>query len=246
MKKKEHKHCPICGKVLTLKNKTGYCNHHRPRSGENNPFFGKHHTEENKKHFAITSSKSSKRLWEDPEYRKKVIEGATGVIRTEEFKETQRKNALKQFKDPLQRESRSLKMKESWELGRIVPTTGHHPNYSKEELKFGKQLTALLGRELLRNQSIRLEDGKWILPDFVIGNTVIEYLGNYWHADPNIYKAGDIVHHGITAKEIWEKDEKRRGIYKEKGYRLIEVWSQDFLNNPEETLQKIAEQLKEG
>lgn len=41
MKKKEHKHCPICGKVLTLKNKTGYCNHHRPRSGENNPFFWK-------------------------------------------------------------------------------------------------------------------------------------------------------------------------------------------------------------
>ena len=35
--------CPTCGCKVSDKSKTGYCTHHRPRTGENNPFFGKHH-----------------------------------------------------------------------------------------------------------------------------------------------------------------------------------------------------------
>lgn len=36
-----NKLCPVCGKRLSDKNKSGYCNIHRDRTGENNPFFRK-------------------------------------------------------------------------------------------------------------------------------------------------------------------------------------------------------------
>lgn len=38
--------CPVCGKLLNDKNKTGYCNKHRDRTGANNSFYGKRHSKE--------------------------------------------------------------------------------------------------------------------------------------------------------------------------------------------------------
>ena len=43
---KEVKKCKICGKILSDRNKSGYCISHLPRSGANNPFFGKKHKKE--------------------------------------------------------------------------------------------------------------------------------------------------------------------------------------------------------
>lgn len=250
MMKKERKHCPICGKELLLKNKTGYCNQHRPRTGENNSFFGKHHnfSEEKKEEIRKKLSDNAKRCWASEEYRKLQKETTTGLKRSDEFKEGQRKNARNQMKDPKQRELRSKKMKESWETGKIVPnpTNNTRPNFSKEEIKFGEQLEKVLGKKLLRKQSIRLDDGHWILPDFVLDDFIIEYNGSFWHADPRKYKAEDVIHHNYTAKQIWERDEYRREVYKSKGYKLIEVWSEDYHNNPEEVISQVVKKIQGG
>lgn len=136
-------------------------------------------------------------------------------------------------------------MKESWENGSITPNYNTHPNFSKEELKFGKQLNEFTGKTFLRNQAIKLDDGKYLIPDLMCDNVIVEYLGNYWHADPNVYKADDVVHHGYTAEQIWERDEYRRKIFKEKGFKLIEVWSKDFKENPEKELQRVVSLLEE-
>lgn len=48
--------CKTCNVILPKWNKTGYCNLHRNCSGENNPFFGKHHSEETKENFRKSSS----------------------------------------------------------------------------------------------------------------------------------------------------------------------------------------------
>lgn len=46
--------------------------------------------------------------------------------------------------------------------------------------------------------------------DFKIGKTIIELNGDFWHANPNKYKADDILNHpgsnGIKAKDIWKRD----------------------------------------
>ena len=110
---KLNRHCPVCGVPVSDGSKTGYCARHVPRTGANNPFYGKHHkplTEEQRKYFAD----KSREKWQDPEYRAKVIGNATGKKRTDEFKETQRANAIKQMQDPEQRKVRSASMKNTW------------------------------------------------------------------------------------------------------------------------------------
>ena len=48
-------------------------------------------------------------------------------------------------------------------------------------------------------------------------NIAIEYQGNYWHNRP----------------ETKERDKRKKKLCKEKGIKLIEVWDDDFLKNPD-------------
>ena len=90
----EKKYCKVCGKELNRHNKSGYCVEHLPRTGENNPFFGKTHKKETVELLKQKCAEATKKLWENDEYRKKVIDGATGIKRSDEFKETQQKNCM--------------------------------------------------------------------------------------------------------------------------------------------------------
>ena len=67
------KHCPICGKLLADKNKTGYCSIHRDRTGASNPFYGKTFSKETLDKIKEHCAESSKKLWENEEYRNKVV-----------------------------------------------------------------------------------------------------------------------------------------------------------------------------
>ena len=129
----EKRFCKKCGKLLSKNCKGEYCNIHRDRTGANNPFFGKKHSEETKKKLIKSCSEASKKLWENDEYRKKVIGNATGIKRSDEFKEKQRLNAILQFQDEEQRKLRSNSMKESWKKGLITSTEHLSTNSSKQE-----------------------------------------------------------------------------------------------------------------
>ena len=62
-------------------------------------------------------------------------------------------------------------------------------------------------------------------------NIAIEYQGNYWH----------------NRQEVIGRDKKKKKLCKERGIKLIEVWDDDFLKNPDqilkETIYKIQEPL---
>lgn len=237
--------CPVCKKLLSDKNKTGYCNKHRDRTGANNSFYGKHHSKETVEQIKKTCAIRTHELWQNEEYRTHVIDGATGLKRSEEFKETQRQHALKQFENDEQREIRSKTMKQSWEDGLIHKNEHYSPNFSKEQVEFGEELKTILGEasnDLECNATIKYDD-KWIFPDFKFKNFIIEYNGNFWHADPNKFKADDIVHHNITAKEIWKRDDFRRTVFEKQGYIVIEVWADDYKENKEKILNEIVRQI---
>ena len=53
------------------------------------------------------------------------------------------------------------------------------------------------------------------------------------------YKDNDIVHHGITAKKIWENDKKRIDFLEAKGYRVYVVWDSEYKENKKEILEEI-------
>lgn len=58
--------------------------------------------------------------------------------------------------------------------------------------------------------------------------TVIEVNGDYWHMNPNKYKATDYNKNThLTAKQMWEKDTKKVKYLQKNGYKVITIWETD-------------------
>lgn len=240
-----NKHCPDCGRRLSDKNKSGYCNKHRDRTGPNNAFWGKTHTDSTKAILKEKCKDATRKMWEDESYRSLVIEHMTGLTRSDEFKETQRNNALKQFTDDSQRRMRSDRMKETWKTGAITWSPHYSPNFSKEQLRFGEALKLALGDRgslLETKNSIKVND-RWIMPDLIYKNVVIEYNGDFWHANPSTYKADDVMHHGILAKDIWEHDNERYTYLESLGYMIIKVWASEYKKDATKVISDVVQQI---
>jgi G:T-mismatch repair DNA endonuclease (very short patch repair protein) len=236
--------CQKCGKLVSKNCKSGFCNTCRDRSGVNNPFYGKHHTKETIDNIKLNTSLSTTELWKNIEYRNKVIKGASKP-RKPSFSDEQSKRILQWYIDnPEQREIRRSHMKNSWKTGKIEPNI-NSINESKYEIELRECIKERLSDEYnVKKRTIRI-DGKWFYPDIVIDKKIIvEFFGDYWHANPKIYKMNDIVHHKKSAFNIWEDDKKRIEILKNKGYKILIVWQTDYLNNKEEIINKLLLEIK--
>ena len=80
-------------------------------------------------------------------------------------------------------------------------------------------------------------------------NLVIEFLGDYWHANPANYKSGDIINrHGtyVNVNSIWEADKIRKNnIYKQLNNPIyIEIWESDWNKDPEKVISDILKYYK--
>lgn len=86
--------------------------------------------------------------------------------------------------------------------------------------------------------------------DFLIEEKVIiEFYGDFWHANPEIYDADDTLNRPgnqiKTAKEIWLKDEKRLQYIVEKmKLPVIIVWEKDYKKDPLVTLQNLKSKIE--
>lgn len=241
-KYKLDKHCTTCNKLLLDTNKTGYCNKHRDRSGKNNSFYGKKHDRKMIEKTKKKLSKISTNLWLDDNYRKKVIKGISKP-RKESFGKEQSIRVKQWYEDnPTQRDIRSECMKKSWEDGKIEPNI-NSINESKLERELRDELIRLLPDRNVRKTTIRINK-RWFYPDIRIDkNIIIEFYGNYWHANPRIYKEGNIVHHKIIAKQIWENDKKRIKMLEDSGFKVFIVWQDEYQNNRKETIKRIINKL---
>lgn len=75
-------------------------------------------------------------------------------------------------------------------------------------------------------------------------NLVIEFLGDYWHANPAKYKSDDIINrHGTytNVNLIWEADKFRKNNICEQLNNpiYIEIWESDWNKNPEKVINDI-------
>lgn len=62
-------------------------------------------------------------------------------------------------------------------------------------------------------------------------NILIEVNGDYWHANPNKYKAEQKLNfHGkfFKAKDIWKKDKEKRLAAEKKGFVILYLWEEDI------------------
>jgi hypothetical protein len=83
--------------------------------------------------------------------------------------------------------------------------------------------------------------------DIRIENTLIEINGDYWHANPDLYKSDTIFQfpkNSLTSEEIWEMDKYKKEIAESQGYKIIYIW-ESFIkkSNDGEILQYIIDQI---
>jgi len=96
-----------------------------------------------------------------------------------------------------------------------------------------------------KNEEYRLnkkEGGVWIY-DFVDlkNKKIIEYNGDQYHANPELYEANDYPHpfrKKLTAQEIWDKDERKRNAANEKGFSILTIWDSEYRRYKDETIEK--------
>jgi hypothetical protein len=80
--------------------------------------------------------------------------------------------------------------------------------------------------------------GKYFV-DGLKNNFVIEFFGDYFHANPNFYRPNQKLLGG-TAEQKWQKDKLRLESITEKGYNIVKVWENDW----NKFKQKLTEKLR--
>jgi len=207
--------CIECKKPLAFGNKTGYC--------------GK----------CFDASSYWKKLWKDIEYRNSVIQGVSKP-RIESFKSAQSIRVKKWYENnPDQREIRRRSMKKSWRDGKITKSR-YSINKSKGENALLLSILPIFS-DAKDGCTIQGRTG-WFFPDILLAesNIIIEYFGDFWHSNPRKYSKTDIVHHKLSAGEIWVIDFKRIKKLEELGFIVEIVWEKDFSEDREGVLKKIT------
>jgi hypothetical protein len=119
---------------------------------------------------------------------------------------------------------------------------------SKQSQHLFQRIYDITGNGKFHNKGGELRIGTFYV-DFVYGLKVIEYNGDYWHANPAIYEAENIVkfrHKTAAAKTIWKRDTKRLEFIRSMGYAVKIIWESDFKKNPEQTVQECISWLNES
>lgn len=83
--------------------------------------------------------------------------------------------------------------------------------------------------------------------DFVdsINMVCIEFNGDYWHGNPNLYESDWVnPHNGLTSKEMQVKDKVKIKSIKERGYRVLVIWESDFRKNSDKVINKCVKFIK--
>lgn len=99
-------------------------------------------------------------------------------------------------------------------------------NISKGETDW---LTSLSIENEHRHKTIYIGEKRYFV-DAIVGNTIYEFYGDYWHGNPNIYRYYDInVINNINFGRLYEKTIEREEILKKNGYNIISIWESDFI-----------------
>lgn len=109
-----------------------------------------------------------------------------------------------------------------------------HFNTSKAEKEIFDWICKCYNKKVIHNDR-QVLNGKELdiyIPDLCLA---FEYDGRYWHADPELYKATDIIDKR-TAQEIWDNDKQKTDYCKELGITLIRIKEQDYLRNKDNIL----------
>lgn len=142
--------------------------------------------------------------------------------------------------------------------GKIKFEAAQNKSYSKVSQILFNKIDNLLGEfatnsnYALKNFEKRLDINtkdhcKIYYLDYCLNNKVIEFNGDYWHANPAFYKADEKIntqYKQLLVNDIWEADNQRLKLIQDAGYQVLVIWEKDYYENPDEVLQKCIAFLK--
>lgn len=76
--------------------------------------------------------------------------------------------------------------------------------------------------------------------DFNYKNKIIEFNGDIWHANPQIFDEYDKPnpHTNLTSKQIWEYDNKKVKAANDIGFDVLIIWEKNYKENSEKEINK--------
>lgn len=85
-------------------------------------------------------------------------------------------------------------------------------------------------------------DKRSYIYDIKHNNKIIEFNGDYWHANPNTknWKNESKLHsqRKKTAKEIWEYDKNKIQVATNNGYDILVIWEADYKKDKEKAIKE--------
>ena len=100
-------------------------------------------------------------------------------------------------------------------------------------------------KKLNKEYNLR-SDKKLYCYDFAVfdNKKIIEFNGDYWHANPDKYQSEDIVYESVSAKDIWIKDEIKNGFAESKGFDVMVIWENEYKEDEEDCIGKCLSFLR--
>lgn len=96
--------------------------------------------------------------------------------------------------------------------------------------------------------NIFFDDGKCkaCRPDYILNTKIIEFNGDFWHANPKYYGPNDTPDRKKhdKASDIWQADALRKEALEKLGYKVKVVWESDFYENPDKVINDCVQFLK--
>lgn len=132
------------------------------------------------------------------------------------------------------------------ERKRLIKSSKSSQTSSKAEMFISRYLEEL-GYDVESQFSILYGNSSVLFCDIKIQNVIIEYHGDYWHMNPEIYAHDDIFNHGtrrFLASECWDEQINRKEFIEDQGYKYYIIWESDFKKNPRKTLELCVNYLK--
>lgn len=79
--------------------------------------------------------------------------------------------------------------------------------------------------------------------DFLYDKKIIEYYGDYWHGNPDLF-SDDFMIRKKKITDVWLHDSTKVQDLIANGYSVLIVWENDYKFNPQEVIQKCKDFIK--
>lgn len=114
--------------------------------------------------------------------------------------------------------------------------------------KIEKEVFLYIKENLNVNVKANVPINKYIV-DIIDDKKIIEFYGDFWHANPIYFKSDDKIKAfsiNKTSEEIWTYDKQRIDFLESIGYSVLVIWESDWKKNKSECISLIKKYYENG